>query len=59
MFREEEVSSNYLTLRAAVDAGLDAVARVRRAERAADGGVLSVPHGLDVAKGTANAGATR
>ena len=44
---------------AAVDAGLDAVARGRRAERAADGGVLSVPHGLDVAKGTANACATR
>jgi hypothetical protein len=41
------------------DAGLNAVARVRRAARAADGGVLSVPHGLDVAKGTANACATR
>jgi len=32
----------------AVDAGLDAAVRVRRAERAADGGVWYVPHALHV-----------
>jgi len=32
----------------AVDAGLDAAARARRAERAADGGVVYVPQALQV-----------
>ena len=32
----------------AVDAGLDAAARARRAERAADGGVVYVPQALHV-----------
>jgi hypothetical protein len=36
------------SLGSTVDAGLDAAARVLRAERAADGGVLSVPHALHV-----------
>jgi hypothetical protein len=35
-------------LGAAVDAGLDAAARARRAERAVDGGVLYVPQALHV-----------